>query len=259
MDPEILLYVNKAQLCDDEARLLFNPPCQLYLQITGFISPNPNNVNSIDIPKSQNAFLLYRKNYAAKRKSLGCRKNWKIISKEAGDAWKKESGKVTSYFNILARLALEKHKSIYESAILGNQLPKKFIFVTQQQPEPQKENSYETNVNYFSTPPNSSPSNSSTSFLPRPISSDYNTLPINYNNNVINKTNALLQSTQFDITTNLNNGENLLEEFQRFLQDEQTDTPSNGADFWRLAGVFCHKMNSKLGQLICIQDLMLTS
>nr|CAG8628667.1 3625_t:CDS:2 [Entrophospora candida] len=163
MDPEILLYVNKAQLCDDEARLLFNPPCQLYLQITGFISPNPNNVNSIDIPKSQNAFLLYRKNYAAKRKSLGCRKNWKIISKEAGDAWKKESGKVTSYFNILARLALEKHKSIYEK------------------------------------------------------------------------------------------------EFQRFLQDEQTDTPSNGADFWRLAGVFCHKMNSKLGQLICIQDLMLTS
>ncbi|CAH1764291.1 73_t:CDS:2 [Entrophospora sp. SA101] len=225
MDPEILLYVNKAQLCDDEARLLFNPPCQLYLQIIGFISPNPNNVNSIDIPKSQNAFLLYRKNYAAKRKSLGCRKNWKIISKEAGDAWKKESDKVTSYFNILARLALEKHKSIYE----------------------------------ISTSLNSSPSNSSTSFLPRPISSDYNTLPINYNNNVINKTNALLQSTQFDITTNLNNGENLLEEFQRFLQDEQTDTPSNGADFWRLAGVFCHKMNSKLGQLICIQDLVLTS
>nr|CAG8571596.1 13927_t:CDS:2 [Entrophospora candida] len=132
---EILLYADKARLDSDQIHLLFYPPCKLHSQITEFISPNSNNVNSIDIPKSQNAFLLYRKNYAANHKSLESKKDWKILSKEAGDAWKNESNKVKSYF----------------------------------------------------------------------------------------KTNAVLQPSEFNITTNLNNGENLLGGFQQYLQTEQTD------------------------------------
>ncbi|CAJ0755475.1 22350_t:CDS:2 [Entrophospora sp. SA101] len=46
--------------------LHFNPS-----QFTEFISPSPNNLDFRTIPKPQNAFILYRKNYAAKHKSTG--------------------------------------------------------------------------------------------------------------------------------------------------------------------------------------------
>ncbi|CAJ0835655.1 9767_t:CDS:1, partial [Entrophospora sp. SA101] len=91
MDPELLLYIDKAQLGDDETHLIFNPPCKVYSQITEFISPNPNNVDTIVTPKPQNCFFLYRKNYNAKHKSPRNKKDWKILSKEAGNAWHNES------------------------------------------------------------------------------------------------------------------------------------------------------------------------
>nr|CAG8632505.1 32_t:CDS:2 [Entrophospora candida] len=101
--------------------LLFNPS-----QITKFISPSPDNVNFTTIPKPQNAFILYRKNYAAKHKSLGGHKDWRILSKEASVAWKSESDKVKNYYKMLTKLAREKHKLIYDkkSNTLGNQPPK---------------------------------------------------------------------------------------------------------------------------------------
>ncbi|CAJ0650308.1 13343_t:CDS:2, partial [Entrophospora sp. SA101] len=120
MDPELSLYIDKAQLDDDETRLIFNPPCKIYSQISGFISPNPNNVNSIGIPKSQNSFFLYRKNYTAKHKSSRSKKDWKILSKEAGNAWSNESNEVKNYFKVLAKLALQKHKLTYENILLKN-------------------------------------------------------------------------------------------------------------------------------------------
>nr|CAG8496536.1 7223_t:CDS:2 [Entrophospora candida] len=112
MDPEILLY--RPQLDDNEFHLLSNPPCKLYSRITEFISANPNNVDYIGITKSPNSFLLYRKNYAAKYKSLESKKDWKTLSKEAGDAWENELDEVKSYFKILAKLSREKHKSTYD-------------------------------------------------------------------------------------------------------------------------------------------------
>ncbi|CAJ0858769.1 5478_t:CDS:2 [Entrophospora sp. SA101] len=130
------------------------------------ISPNPNNVDSIDIPKTQNAFLLYRKNYAAKHKSLESKKDWKTLSKEAGYAWKNESDEVKRYFKILAKLAFEKHnlvyekhKSVYESII---QVPKNYLFISQEQEaqKEQKENCNNNTISLFSTP-----------FLPPPSTS----------------------------------------------------------------------------------------
>ncbi|CAH1762652.1 6260_t:CDS:1 [Entrophospora sp. SA101] len=132
MDPELLLYIDKAQLGDDETHLIFNPPCKVYSQITEFISPNPNNVDTIVTPKPQNCFFLYRKNYNAKHKSPRNKKDWKILSKEAGNAWHNESNEVKSYFKVLAKLALEKHKLTYENILLKN-----FIFISQQ-PKPQQ-------------------------------------------------------------------------------------------------------------------------
>ncbi|CAH1765006.1 5459_t:CDS:2 [Entrophospora sp. SA101] len=127
MDPELSLYIDKAQLRDDETRLIFNPPCKIYSQITEFISANPNNVDSIGIPKSQNCFFLYRKNYNAKHKSHRSKKDWKILSKEAGNAWHNESNEVKSYFKVLAKLAFQKNKLSYENLLLRN-----CIFIVQQ-------------------------------------------------------------------------------------------------------------------------------
>ncbi|CAJ0835775.1 8357_t:CDS:1, partial [Entrophospora sp. SA101] len=213
-------------------RLLSNPPCKLYSQITVFISPDLNNINHLGIPKPQNAFILYRKNYAAKHKSSGSNKDWKVLSKEASISWKNAPDEVKSYFKRLAKLAREKHKLIYgkKDSTTGNQLPKEYTFIDQQ-PELLQKIEVDNNNNNckFSTPPypyhssscckdyNPNPS-SFASFLPCSISSDY-ILPINYDNNIINKTNALLQSTQLN---NLND-KNPLEGFQQYIQTEQTD------------------------------------
>ncbi|CAJ0639540.1 8744_t:CDS:1 [Entrophospora sp. SA101] len=219
--------------------LLFNPS-----QITKFISPSPDNVNFTTIPKPQNAFILYRKNYAAKHKSLGDHKDWKILSKEASVAWKNESDKVKNYYKMLTKLAREKHDK--KSNTLGNQLPKEYTFIDQQPELQQKiEDNNNNNNCKFSTSPylcpsssscknDNSNSSSSAIFLPCSISCD-NALPINYDNNIINKTNAILQSARFNDL----NGKNLLEGFQQYLQTEQTDAQlyENCLDLLD----FCHK------------------
>ncbi|CAJ0832723.1 8334_t:CDS:2, partial [Entrophospora sp. SA101] len=141
---------------DDEIRLLSNPPCKLYSQITVFISPDLNNINHLGIPKPQNAFILYRKNYAAKHKSSGSNKDWKVLSKEASISWKNAPDEVKSYFKRLAKLAREKHKLIYgkKDSTTGNQLPKEYTFIDQQ-PELLQKIEVDNNNNNckFSTPP----------------------------------------------------------------------------------------------------------
>nr|CAG8563807.1 11727_t:CDS:2 [Entrophospora candida] len=130
MDPEILLY--RLQLDDNEFHLLSNPPCKLYSRITEFISANPNNVDYISITKSPNSFFFYRKNYIGKHKSSRSKKDGKILSKEAGDAWNNESDKVKSYFKALAKVA---HK---QSEL---QLQQNDPYITQLQ-QKQEENFY---------------------------------------------------------------------------------------------------------------------
>ncbi|CAH1764446.1 17_t:CDS:2 [Entrophospora sp. SA101] len=130
MDPETSSYINKAQLDYDEVHTFFNPPCKLHLQLGEFISPNPNNVDSINIRKSPNSFFLYRKNYIAKHKSPRNQKDGKALSKRASVSWKNESDKVKGYFKVLAKVALQKHKIAYENR-------KNHIFIPQQ-PGPQQ-------------------------------------------------------------------------------------------------------------------------
>nr|CAG8608366.1 2076_t:CDS:2 [Entrophospora candida] len=287
MNPEILLYIDKARLDNDQISLLFNPPCKLHVQMIQLISPNPNNVDSIDIPRSQNAFLLYRKNYAAKHKSLESKKDWKTLSKEAGYAWKNESNEVKSYFKILEKLAFEKHKSVYEKhksvyeSII--QVPKNYLFISQEQEaqKEQKENCNNNTISLFSTPFLPPPStsyfpctddnisssyrqpelqqiqiddnnadyvdssshylytnynssfslsftffNPSTSFHSYSTSSNFNPLPINDDDNIVNNTNTPPQPAKFNNTMNLNYDEKLLKEFEG-LSDEQINAQFN--------------------------------
>ncbi|CAJ0926363.1 17867_t:CDS:2, partial [Entrophospora sp. SA101] len=120
------------QLDDDEVHLFFNPPCKLHSQPNEMISPNPNNVDSINIRKSSNSFFLYRKNYIAKHKSPRNKKDGRILSNEASVSWKNESDKVKSYFKVLAKVAFQKHIIAYENRKNHNH-----IFIPQQ-PGPQQ-------------------------------------------------------------------------------------------------------------------------
>nr|CAG8468487.1 11382_t:CDS:2 [Entrophospora candida] len=96
MDPETSSYINKAQLGDDEVHLILSPPCKLHSQLGEFISPNPNNVDSINTRKSSNAFFLYRKNFIAEHNTPRNKKDGRALSKEAGVSWKNESDKKKS-------------------------------------------------------------------------------------------------------------------------------------------------------------------
>nr|CAG8575480.1 6503_t:CDS:1 [Entrophospora candida] len=129
MNPETSSYI---ELGDDEVDLFHNPPYKLHLPLGEFISPNPNNVDSISIPKSPNSFFLYRKNFIAEHNSPGNKKDGKAFSKEAGASWENESDKVKSYFKVLAKVAFQNHIIAYENRKNHNH-----IFIPEQ-PGPQQ-------------------------------------------------------------------------------------------------------------------------
>nr|CAG8647592.1 9123_t:CDS:1 [Entrophospora candida] len=103
----LLLCVIKARLDNDKVRLLFKPPCELYLSIEELIAPRYNPTKT---PRPQNRFVLYRKNY---NKSLEDGTNVPNVSKGAAKAWNIESHEVRMYFEILENLALEMLKLLY--------------------------------------------------------------------------------------------------------------------------------------------------
>ncbi|CAH1766809.1 5040_t:CDS:1 [Entrophospora sp. SA101] len=149
MDPETKSCVDKARLNKNQAHFFFNPPCKVYSQISDFILPNPNNVNSISIPKSPNSFFLYRKNYIAKHKSPRNKKDGRILSKEASVSWKNELKEVKVYFKVLAKVAFQKHKITYENR-------KNRIFIPQQ-PGPQQKQIDNNNDSAVSSSPYPNP------------------------------------------------------------------------------------------------------
>ncbi|CAJ0769097.1 2462_t:CDS:2, partial [Entrophospora sp. SA101] len=139
----------------------------------------------------------------------------------------------------------EKHKSVYESII---QVPKNYLFISQEQEaqKEQKENCNNNTISLFSTPFLPPPStsyfpctddnlssslsftffNPSTSFHSYSTSSNFNPLPINDDDNIVNNTNTPPQPAKFNNTMNLNYDEKLPKEFER-LSDEQINAQFN--------------------------------
>nr|CAG8663319.1 10388_t:CDS:1 [Entrophospora candida] len=182
----LLLNAIKAKLNNDEFELLLRPPCKIDSTIEKLISPGNNKEN---LPtKSQNAFILYRKN---NRKSPAIAKV----------AWEKESDKVKQYFKILEKLAAEKFNLMYHS---GDQL----------QIEINKSNYVIPSPYQFSSPctsddTNPSPStysNLSTSsspyFAPPHFNINYNNSPMSSSSCTNNNTN-LSSSTCSNLSTSL--------------------------------------------------------
>ncbi|CAG8438482.1 1597_t:CDS:2 [Diversispora eburnea] len=113
---DILNYVNNLQ----DLELILNPPYQLTLSLDSLLLParinHRNRKNKINkIPRPQNAWILFRKDYEANKRIKFPDQLFKMktISINAGDEWKIQSSQVKRYFEILSKLALEKHKIIY--------------------------------------------------------------------------------------------------------------------------------------------------
>ncbi|CAG8716217.1 627_t:CDS:1 [Racocetra persica] len=90
----------------------------VYLEIKDLIAPRPKkNRNRQKIPRPQNPFVIFRRNAQAKMEaSLETEMKESmltLVSKTAGEDWKKANAEVKSVFNYLATLAKKVHEKTY--------------------------------------------------------------------------------------------------------------------------------------------------
>ncbi|CAG8702165.1 5810_t:CDS:1 [Gigaspora margarita] len=114
------LLFQKQCLNEEEHALLQNPPYQLTLSLSELLSParkNRKNKSKPEnkIPRPQNAWVLFRKDYEANQRMRFPDKALKMknVSTDAGDVWRNQPSKVKRFFEILSRLAHEQHKALY--------------------------------------------------------------------------------------------------------------------------------------------------
>ncbi|CAG8439089.1 9262_t:CDS:1 [Funneliformis caledonium] len=108
------------RLKEEEYSLIRIPPYQLTLSIRDLLSTarkNRKNKNKSKdkIPRPQNAWVLFRKDYEANQRMRFPDKALKMknVSIDAGKMWRKQPVKVKRYFEILSRLAHDQHKRLY--------------------------------------------------------------------------------------------------------------------------------------------------
>ncbi|CAI2170239.1 10288_t:CDS:1 [Funneliformis geosporum] len=124
------------RLNEEEYSLIQIPPYQLTLSIRDLLSSarkNRKNKNKSKdkIPRPQNAWVLFRKDYEANQRMRFPDKSLKMknVSTDAGKVWRKQSPKVKRYFEILSRLAHDQHKILYPDY---KYTPKKKIPITKE-------------------------------------------------------------------------------------------------------------------------------
>ncbi|CAG8552628.1 7361_t:CDS:1 [Ambispora gerdemannii] len=108
--------MNNKYLTETERDLIYNkPPYDLTLTIEELTNPAKKNTNNYDkIPRPQNRWIIFRKNYEANiRLCSPVKQRVKHTAKECSSKWKKLSSEVKHFFKILEKLAYENHKLIY--------------------------------------------------------------------------------------------------------------------------------------------------
>ncbi|CAG8747870.1 23420_t:CDS:1 [Racocetra persica] len=100
--------------------LFSRSPYPLTLEINDLISP-PNSRKAMKYqqnptlspPRPQNAFVLFRRDFAAKLKQKEMKMKTGEISRLAAEEWHKQPQNVLCFFEFLENLAKEKHKLMY--------------------------------------------------------------------------------------------------------------------------------------------------
>nr|CAG8612159.1 15581_t:CDS:2 [Entrophospora candida] len=150
----LLLCIVNAGLNDVELHIFLSRPCQLYLPIEVLISPSTKNNKRKSPTRSQNDFILYRRNY---NESLESQKDLGSVSINASEAWENESPEVRDFFKILAKLAGEKLKLLYPPHKTSeDQQPQQQPELLQQRPNEINNNHYPITLqplNYLSSAP----------------------------------------------------------------------------------------------------------
>ncbi|CAG8544503.1 1604_t:CDS:2 [Ambispora gerdemannii] len=125
------LSINQETMSEHDLKMLRDPPYKLTLSIDELLAPakktrknkRPKDSNSLEKPpRPQNGWVIFRKDYEAKLRLLNPNATYKIqdISKECGVEWRSQPSEVKKYFDLLQRIAFEKHKII---AIFDFNLP----------------------------------------------------------------------------------------------------------------------------------------
>jgi len=93
-----------------ESSLLINPPYILTVSLDILLDPTYNQRKSL--PRSQNSFILFRRDFEGRLRAESPNKSYTIheISRIAGKEWKTQPDLVKLYFAVLAKLAQERHR-----------------------------------------------------------------------------------------------------------------------------------------------------
>ncbi|CAG8438221.1 8129_t:CDS:1 [Scutellospora calospora] len=111
-----LIYINEVLNSSEISSLLSHPPYPLTLTIEE-LTKAPSLKNSKPkygtshekIPRPSNPFMIYRKNYAAKMKSMSLAAHTTQTSAKVAKIWAQESKSVKRFFEILSLMAKKNH------------------------------------------------------------------------------------------------------------------------------------------------------
>ncbi|CAB4477513.1 unnamed protein product [Rhizophagus irregularis] len=177
---EILVFPNNSSLLNEEENLLINdPPYKLTLSLKDLLSParktRKNRSKSDDkVPRPQNAWVLFRKDYEANQRANFPDKALKMknVSTDAGEIWRNHPVKVKRYFETLSRLAHAQHKILFpnykyspkKKSIIKESIQKDWVFkdsvkhsITLESSTPIVEHDQESSVAYHTDHSDSPP------------------------------------------------------------------------------------------------------
>ncbi|RGB41120.1 hypothetical protein C1646_752508 [Rhizophagus diaphanus] len=92
-------------------QVIKNPPCELYLEVDNLLSsPSELTKHKLKPPRSQNSYILYRRNESKRRNQLGLPNDLKRASKEISEMWRNEPPRIKNFFRILAAEGDRRHR-----------------------------------------------------------------------------------------------------------------------------------------------------
>ncbi|CAG8556207.1 4946_t:CDS:1 [Dentiscutata erythropus] len=112
---QYLIYVNELPNSSEISSLLSQPPYELTLSVEE-LTKAPIIKNRFDkIPRPSNAFMIYRRNYAAEMHLMHLAAQTTKTSTKVAKSWEKESELVKKFFKVLSLIAERNHSLMYPS------------------------------------------------------------------------------------------------------------------------------------------------
>ncbi|GBC01400.1 hypothetical protein RclHR1_04180007 [Rhizophagus clarus] len=95
-------------------QIIQNPPCELHLNVDDLLSSSSKSKkHDHKPPRSQNPYILYRRNQSKRRERLGLTNSLGAASKEISEMWRNESPETKKFFQILAAEGDRRHRLRY--------------------------------------------------------------------------------------------------------------------------------------------------